>query len=122
MRRSNWIISGRERKANIASPIAVRRSRMVPCGHGIEREMPAHLLAFALDRRGEQRPLVAELVVDRDLGNARIGCDLLDRGGGIAMVEEVVRRRIDDRLPLGRIKRPPRLAGLYARRWVFFRY
>lgn len=50
--------------------------------------MPAHLLAFAFNRRREQRALVAELIVDRDLGDARVSGDLFDRGRGIAVVEK----------------------------------
>jgi hypothetical protein len=47
----------------------------------------AHLLAFALYRCGEQRPLVAKLVVNRDLGDARIGGNLFNRGRRKAMME-----------------------------------
>ena len=72
--------------------------------------MPPDLLAFAFHRRGEQRALVAELVVDGDFGDARIGSDLFDRGGSVTVMEEVLRGGFQDRRPLADVERPTSLA------------
>ena len=67
--------------------------------------MLAHALTFAFDRRSEQPALVAELIIDRDLGNMRVGRHLFDRGRGKAMVEKRSAGGVEDRLAFYQVDR-----------------
>ena len=64
------------------------------------------------DRGSEQAALVAEAVVDRNLGHARVGGDLLDRTGGETMLEEAGARSAEDGVALGLVSGPARPLGI----------
>ena len=54
-------------------------------------------------QRLEQAGLVAEMIIERGLGDLRVADDVLDRRGGVAGVGEMLQRRTQDLLPrLGR--------------------
>ena len=54
----------------------------------VEQQLTTDILALMLDGGGEQAPLVAEVAVDRHLGDPGVRGDRLDAGSGIAVVEE----------------------------------
>ncbi len=60
-------------------------------------------LAFGDDGGGEQRLLVVEMTVDRQLRHAGLASHRVHAGVGVAMAEKQGFRRIQDRLAFGQI-------------------
>jgi hypothetical protein len=88
---------GQHRAPERDQPLAQR------AGHVAGHQALAHPRARRLDRGRQQPALVAEVVVDRHLGNAGVGGDGLDRGRLVAVREKGARRRLDDRLALAQV-------------------
>jgi hypothetical protein len=67
--------------------------------------------AFGDHSGGEQRLLVVEMAVDRQLRHTGFGRDRVHAGVGIAITQKQNFRRFEDRLALGQILRAARTVG-----------
>lgn len=81
----------------------------------IQRKMPAHLFAFAFHRGGKKPALIAELVVDRDFGNARLRGNLFNGRSGKTFIKKTLGCCFKDLVTLGRVGRTP---GAAPTRWA----
>ena len=74
-----------------------RRHRVQLRRH-LGEDLPLELADVVLDRLEEQLLLVAEVVVDRALGDARVARDAVDRRALVAEAREAVDRGAQERL------------------------
>ncbi|MCY1382518.1 hypothetical protein D9M69_705450 [compost metagenome] len=68
-----------------------------------EKQRRHLLFAFGDHRRGEQRLLVVEVAVDRQLGDPSLGSDGVHAGTGITHAQEQGFRRLENGLALGQV-------------------